>query len=482
MATYYVDKTNGSDSNAGTTEATAWATVGKAVGYTSLAAGDTIWIAPGTYFETLTFTTDGSSGTPIVWRGDPDCTRNWGTGVEPGPVKISGASSSTLVPAATSTGPVVNLTGVAYNTFYDLCFDGLDLTGTGSLVLGDYSYGQLFVRCSFIGGYHPVSYCSVEDSFILGNHYAGYGSNDDAHSYIKNTVIISGYKGPESCRVEQCIIFSYIGFSSSNNLLNSIILSAYYGVYYVSSSVQVDNNIFLGCYYAAVADSDNDMGNNLICAKYDTTASLTIDWSSSNIIYHYTKNASTPPGDGHIFSFRSPLDIKRKIASALKFIEYNDYGIGDNTNTTSETTDIEGRARSFRPSDETSDQKGQGPWALTDYSLKYDSTDGNKIRIEKKGEEILYIPLKADTAISISVDVDSGNLSATPVYPEIELEPEVSGLFTAVTDTAASTSDTLTVSLTTATAPDYDCMARLILKAKDTNTNAYAEFHSIEIS
>ena len=480
MATYYVDKTNGSDSNAGTSESTAWATVGHAVSYASLAAGDTIWIAPGTYFETLTFATDGSSGSPINWRGDPDCTRNWGSGVEPGPVKISGANSSTLVPA--STGTLITLTGVEYNTFYDLVLDGIDASSSSNrIIYGDYGSEQHFVRCCIMGGYYCCEAVKIDNCVIIGGYYSAnlcIGSRD---GYVKNSLIVSLYIGSYNSDLDQSIIIAPSAAAKENgSMKNCLVLGATYGINYPASGYTDANNVFMGCQYMAnhaYADMANSIG-----ISYLDAGSITDDWSSSVIIYNSGTNVSTPPDDGHIFTLPPPAKMIKYISQAFKFVEYNDYDIGDDTNATSETTDIEGRARSFRPADETADQKGQGPWALTDYSLKYDSTDGNKIRIEKKGEEILYIPLKADTAISISVDVDSGNLSATPVYPEIELEPEVSGLFTAVTDTATSTSDTLTVSLSTTTAPDYDCMARLILKAKDTNTNAYAEFHSIEVS
>lgn len=54
MATYYVDGANGNNSNSGTSQGQAWATLGKA--NTSCAAGDTINVLPGTYHEVLNIT------------------------------------------------------------------------------------------------------------------------------------------------------------------------------------------------------------------------------------------------------------------------------------------------------------------------------------------------------------------------------------------------------------------------------------------
>jgi len=54
MATYYVQP-NGADSNTGLgpSSGTAWRTVQKALGATGVTSGDTIYIAPGTYRETV---------------------------------------------------------------------------------------------------------------------------------------------------------------------------------------------------------------------------------------------------------------------------------------------------------------------------------------------------------------------------------------------------------------------------------------------
>ena len=53
MATYYVRKT-GSDSNAGTSAGAAWLTIGKALGASGIASGDTVYIGAGVYREAVT--------------------------------------------------------------------------------------------------------------------------------------------------------------------------------------------------------------------------------------------------------------------------------------------------------------------------------------------------------------------------------------------------------------------------------------------
>ena len=54
MATYYVS-TTGSNSNNGLSQSAPWLTVAYALGATSgFASGDTLWIKPGVYRETVT--------------------------------------------------------------------------------------------------------------------------------------------------------------------------------------------------------------------------------------------------------------------------------------------------------------------------------------------------------------------------------------------------------------------------------------------
>lgn len=95
MATYYV-ATYGSNSNNGTSPATPWLSISFAIGAASgtnpgLTAGDTVWIAPGTYRESLSAALqyqggNGTSGSPVTIKGDPLATQAW-TATSPGVVR-----------------------------------------------------------------------------------------------------------------------------------------------------------------------------------------------------------------------------------------------------------------------------------------------------------------------------------------------------------------------------------------------------------
>ena len=86
MPTYYVSATTGDDTDTGLSAALAWATITKAVGM--VAAGDTVYIGPGTYREKPSLTTAGTLGNVISWIPDPEA--QYLTSDNPGIVRVTG--------------------------------------------------------------------------------------------------------------------------------------------------------------------------------------------------------------------------------------------------------------------------------------------------------------------------------------------------------------------------------------------------------
>ena len=70
MATYYV-RPDGNNSNTGlgSGTSTAWQTLAKALGASGIGSGDTLYIAPGTYTESVTI--GGTYTAPTYVYGDP---------------------------------------------------------------------------------------------------------------------------------------------------------------------------------------------------------------------------------------------------------------------------------------------------------------------------------------------------------------------------------------------------------------------------
>ena len=115
MPTYYV-RTDGSDSNNGLGPASnqAWVSIGKALGATGISSGDTVYIAPGRYYEIVTAAlTSPTSETRII--GNP--TASQFSGVNAGIVRWTAFQSDTSDDTNT---PNLSVTSKDYLTFENL--------------------------------------------------------------------------------------------------------------------------------------------------------------------------------------------------------------------------------------------------------------------------------------------------------------------------------------------------------------------------
>jgi hypothetical protein len=117
MATYYVGP-GGSDSNNGLTYATRKLTLNGAEDI-PVAAGDIVYVAPGTYREELVCDVSGSSGSPITYIGDVTGAYTDGVG---GRGRLTGFNSDA---SATATRPnVLDPSTRSYRTFRGFAIDG----------------------------------------------------------------------------------------------------------------------------------------------------------------------------------------------------------------------------------------------------------------------------------------------------------------------------------------------------------------------
>jgi hypothetical protein len=187
MATYYVAP-YGNNSNNGTSTTTPWATPAFALGVASgtnpgLAAGDTVWIAPGTYRGTITYGgASGTSGNTVKIYGDPTFTRNWTSG-SVGAVRITNYIVDTTKPTAAVTmtitadyidvqdlyidgytttsstaGGVLKMTGGDLNINRCVISSNTDSTNTGlCLIVPDGKSNILINRCSIYSAYCLVA-------------------------------------------------------------------------------------------------------------------------------------------------------------------------------------------------------------------------------------------------------------------------------------------------------------------------------------
>ena len=175
MATYYIRKT-GSNSNNGTSAATAWLTLGKALASGStVVAGDTIYVGAGVYRETVAVAVSGSSGSPIKVIGD-----------------VTGQY----------TGDAGQVTQTAYTTN-----DKTAPVSTTLLALGTQTYLQ-FSNMTFMGGTGQTITCSA------GGH--DYTFTDCVINGINNTLttvqMTGSATGPVIMNVtfDRCSVFGFL--------------------------------------------------------------------------------------------------------------------------------------------------------------------------------------------------------------------------------------------------------------------------------
>jgi hypothetical protein len=159
MATYYV-ATYGNNANNGTSPSTPWLTVQFALGAASgtnpgLTAGDTVWIAPGTYREVVTSTTlTGSAGNTIKIYGDPKFTQAWTSG-SMGMVRITNFLSDTVTPTGSQSLAIIG----DYVEVQDLSIDGRT---AGAVTLNNPADFCLFLR----GGNLSVTRCTIQTGHV----------------------------------------------------------------------------------------------------------------------------------------------------------------------------------------------------------------------------------------------------------------------------------------------------------------------------
>ena len=157
MANYYVSRQNGNDGNAGTSSATAKATIGAGLGLMS--DGDTLYIGPGIYRETFTDTdfTAGTSGNETKIIGDPEC--QYLTSDTPGIVRVTGCGTDEIP----TSGVVWDSLPVAYLWIKNLNIDG----SSNNYAVQTSSTTQYWENC-VIQGYQAV-FASSNDSPIFKN-------------------------------------------------------------------------------------------------------------------------------------------------------------------------------------------------------------------------------------------------------------------------------------------------------------------------
>lgn len=317
MATYYVGS-GGNDGNAGTSWALRKLTIQSAVTAAS-SAGDTIYVAPGTYRETVTMGTSGTAGNPISLIGDYTGANTSGSR---GVVRITGSNDDIT---ATRTSPIV-ATSKNYITI-----TGFVLDGGSQYCVGLTDCTNIIIEKCFIAesiGLLAGIYCAgasqsavnVRSCAIYASQYAP--SIQFTHSA---TVSNAGHV------VENCLlnggndltVFSVVRVGGIT-LRNSVIQSGIHGVYVSvalagGQTVNVNN-----CILTRVRNALNATATGEITENYNTIFGATTARTNTST---GANSVTRPPWFGSRWFFEAvngqriatPFDL----ASYSTLVEYN---------------------------------------------------------------------------------------------------------------------------------------------------------------
>ena len=349
MATYYVSATTGHDSTDGLAPvpdgagAGPKATIGAAENLAQ-SAGDVVYIAPGTYRESVSHGYSGTSGNRIYFIGDPDCEifpKGYGSsaqarGVSPGIVRITRADADELGDD-TSGGSTINTSGRDYITWKNVHVDGIV---SGVNAYNDRNTGYGFRASGGVADYLETHNCMVQnmgygfsnvryvkDCVAYGNTLGGYYYCGE----VRNSISFGNRYGAYLCDFVVNSIMQGIQYACylSDIVFNSLIIGSYYGLRGNESSINQPQDLafdnwyfgnFIGHYGTGTGTTTNALEsgsyfqNNVYIGRYGYLHGL----GQNNNYYHWSsatyepvigKNGSTNMNSDGLFWPQKPQTL-----------------------------------------------------------------------------------------------------------------------------------------------------------------------------
>ena len=280
MTVYYVGA-GGNDGNSGLTWALRKLTLNGAEDE-PVVAGDTVYVAPGVYRESLTVDVSGGAGTPITYIGDYRGVYTDGIG---GVVRITGSDDDMATTRATC---------LAANTKNYRTFRGFIFNGSSSVVLNLVDIQNWIIdQCCIIGSITAGSTIQITGANILTNTISNCYIQSKAGSY--SILFSHGVPVDDTAQVvENCILInngiSVAGIGGITIRNNHILYADNYGLYVtlaltVGQTITVNNNLIHGCAVGlrcqAVAEVLEDYNN----FTSNTTDRNTVNVGANSLTY-----------------------------------------------------------------------------------------------------------------------------------------------------------------------------------------------------
>jgi hypothetical protein len=495
MTDYYVRK-SGSNSNNGTSAATAWLTIDNAAN--NVAAGDNVYVGAGRYGEQVTMDTSGSSGNQISFIADV-------AGEQTGDAGLVIITAYVLDHSTASRASCINPNSKTFFTFRGFCLVGGNLAVAYNVNTSADNYeGVIFEDCAFFAGHGNQDYAirlaldqgttpattglTLRRCLFTGGTRISYDENatadQDLKISIESCVFVSGTATTTDSYAfwwDQATASTFP--SGGISITNCLFYGCETGVYVEHGSsttypVDVRNSVFYNCNSGVDKQTSNDgaltsdynvFGANQ--ADYINVTAGTDDDTDTDIgeqllggfgdfpLYRFWGWSPFRPFEPIRFqddSYQSNLINDANTADAPAFDFYNEarpmFGTVDDRGA------VEGRARAER---ETTTVR----------------TGNNAIRFEGTGfHDIPIFVNTISTTVTVYGQYDS-NYTGTLPQLEIRNIPGVADQ----TDTMVAAADTweqLSVNFT----PTDKGIARIRLISNDTSATGECFFDDVDIS
>lgn len=262
----------GNDSNSGLSWALRKLTLSGAEA-TPVVAGDTVYVGPGTYRETLTVGVSGTNGNPITYIGDYLGTNTNGVG---GAIRITGSAEDI---ALTRSNCIV-ATSKDYRTFSGFLIDGASSnpvrlnTSCGNWIIKNCQFqssGTTVISINGTGINNTVRNCvffgSPNGNSITFSHTVAV---DNSGHIVDGCIIVGGAQGVNCTKVGGVVCRNSTFFTITNQAFRSDSFTA-------GQTTAVNNCIIFGCTIGFQATNSGeiteDYNNVVACTTARTNAS-----------------------------------------------------------------------------------------------------------------------------------------------------------------------------------------------------------------
>ncbi len=445
MTTYYVG-IGGDDGNNGTTWALRKATLNGAEDI-PVSAGDTVYVGPGTYRETLTIDVNGSNGSPITYIGDVTGAHTNGVG---GVVRITGSDNDQTDTRATA----INCDAQDYRTFtgfrIDMCSGvAVAMSEAEHCILEDCALVDLDTGVSL--SVVNADSCTIRRCYIAFyddcaiSSYDGSSQAGDAGHVIENCIIGPGGNWTSGIRfyqgggatVRNCLLFGvYKAIESTNT---------------GAAQVDVNNCILCSVIEALKAAVEGDIVEDYNTLWGNATDRSNVAVGAHSVAYHSGLDAPLLQWP----MMRAPLFYGLAPWSPVKAL----------AGTSEPSDDLYGRTRP--------QISGKRSWGPVQYqpieheaSRTYDSSTAS-LKLSDAGRAAFVAPVTT-AEITLTVQVcRQTNYAGTA--PQVIVRQDGQSDITVLDEGSASTWNAVSTAFTPADKPDY-----VVIELVSSNTYATA--------